>query len=68
MGSFLEDFVKANEKAILKVAFEDLKTSKIHNENIDVRGYVMPREKDTEDDEQRKRLLNNKSFTRDLCF
>ncbi len=53
---FCEDFVKANEKAILKVAFEDLKTSKIHNENIDVRGYVMPREKDTEDDEQRKRL------------
>ena len=27
------NFVKANEKAILKVAFEDLKTSKIHNEN-----------------------------------
>ena len=53
---FCEDFVKANEKATLKVAFEDLKTSKIHNENIDVRGYVMPREKDTEDDEKRKRL------------
>lgn len=53
---FCEDFVKANEKATLKVEFEDLQTSKIHNENIDVRGYVMPREKDTEDDEKRKRL------------
>ncbi len=53
---FCEDFVKANEKAVLKVAFEDLETSKIHNEKIDVRGYVMPREKDIEDDEKRKRL------------
>ena len=53
---FCEDFVKANEKATLKVEFEDLQTSKIHNENIDVRGYVMPREIDTEDDEKRKRL------------
>lgn len=53
---FCEDFVKANEKATLKVEFEDLQTSKIQNENIDVRGYVMPREIDTEDDEKRKRL------------
>ena len=53
---FCEDFVKANEKAVLKVAFEDLETSKIHHEKIDVRGYVMPREKDIEDDEKRKRL------------
>ena len=39
---FCEDFVKANEKAVLKVAFEDLETSK-HNEKIDVRGYVIKR-------------------------
>ncbi len=53
---FCEDFVKANEKATLKIAFQDLSTSKILKENIDVRAYLLPRDKDVKDDEKRARL------------